>query len=290
MTVKTSKSEAHNTRKEVSEGAANLKGEAFAVMLKDHPTWLELSVDDLVKATVVGAAYLSARKVMLAKIEALGAAEEFRQTVLKEVQTVAKALLEAEARIGKLLPKPEVMHSLSGKRNVHVTRGGRAERILPEGISRNRAHQARLLAENPRAIRQVVGRAILKGNIPTKSAVLTEIAHERKSVQRRQAAVDPKTGLTSEQRAYIEVLEQIVAVLPAQRPPGFNPEFIKLALPLIKTIVFRRLDDWRADMGRYGNKSGESFLDEPWQKPPKPDDYYQEMSNKEFRSKMAGGG
>lgn len=59
-------------------------------------------------------------------------------------------LLDIEARIGELLPSPEEAQRLGGG-NVRVAGSPqeKTRKVLPDGIDRHHAHQARTIKDNP---------------------------------------------------------------------------------------------------------------------------------------------
>lgn len=63
-------------------------------------------------------------------------------------------LLDIEARIGYLLPSAE------------VTRRSGSKKILPEGITDKTAYQSRAIAENPKAVAEVIKEAEENEDIP----------------------------------------------------------------------------------------------------------------------------
>ena len=81
----------------------------------------------------------------------IGLAKDVREQKLGEGQELGGALLDAEARLGELLPPDKyTITSIEGSNRPQKIKS------LPEGISHKLSHQCQQLAEHPALIEQVI--------------------------------------------------------------------------------------------------------------------------------------
>ena len=93
-----------------------------------------------------------------------------RKATLRDGQDAGEMLLDIEARIGELLPEATKTHI--PRRDMAK---GPAEKSLPEGIDYRRAYKARTIAKHPEIVEKVKAKARENEDIPTKTAVISEI-------------------------------------------------------------------------------------------------------------------
>lgn len=106
--------------------------------------YLPDNIKDLTKFVLIGREKLVAVRAAIRVVDKLGLATDVREQKREEATWLAGALLDAEARIGELLPKV-------------VKHGGQSDRgvTLPEGISKKQSSAFQTLAENKDIIEQV---------------------------------------------------------------------------------------------------------------------------------------
>jgi len=138
---------------------------------------LPATMDKLVPLSFIGTAAVQFYRSKVKLIDQLGASEEQRKATLADGQDAGVMLLNIEAKIGELLPKPQELMSKGGGSGPQ----GRQtrKRLLPE----KREYQARVIHRNPAAVAEVIKEAEENEDIPTKTAVLNKIKHQKAEAQ-----------------------------------------------------------------------------------------------------------
>jgi hypothetical protein len=109
---------------------------------------------------LIGREKLTAVRAYIKAIDKVGIAKGVRGQKMEEAQMLAGALLDAEARIGELLPKAERLGSTRGTK------------WLPEGITKKQSHFFQTLADNKDVIEEVKADAEIEEDLPTRMEVL----------------------------------------------------------------------------------------------------------------------
>ena len=128
---------------------------------------LPANVQKLAKFVLVGREKLVAVRASIRAIDKLNLAKEVRDQKLEEADMLANALLDAETRLGDLLPTPRSQRNDLGQL--------KAEKTLPDGITKQRANDFRVLAANKDIVEQVKEDAQLNDELPTRTEVLRRV-------------------------------------------------------------------------------------------------------------------
>jgi hypothetical protein len=169
--------------------------------------------------------------------------EEQRKVTLSDGQDAGEMLLEIEKKIGELLPsEKEAMAGTESKRG--ITKGMPRPKVLPEGINGKRSHQARAIARHPEIVEKVKKQARENEDIPTKTAVLSQIAYEKEKKRREEAEGKRKeiaAVVAIDQIEYLNALDKCIAALPQKPPKTWNESAFAQAKAKAK-IIIRRLE------------------------------------------------
>ena len=130
-------------------------------------THLPVKINELVKFVLIGREKLVAIRAQIRAIDKLDLATGVREQKKEEATMLAGALLDAEARIGELLPPPKSKRNDLGQL--------KAEKTLPQGITKQQANNFRTLADHPEVIEQVKAEAVENDDLPTRTEVLRKI-------------------------------------------------------------------------------------------------------------------
>ena len=158
------------------------KGEEAMEMFKliKAQGMLPATLDKLVPMSFIGQAAVKFYQTKIRLMTQLKMTEEQRQATLRDGQDAGEMLLDIEGRIGELLPSPEEAQAHGRTQaKVHGRTGKDDGRILPEGITSKKAHQARAIKDNPEIVERVKAQARENEDIPTKTAVLNAIEHQK---------------------------------------------------------------------------------------------------------------
>jgi N6-adenosine-specific RNA methylase IME4 len=160
---------------------------------------LPTKIEDLSKFVLVGREKLVAVRAEIRAIEKIGFAKEVRDQKNEEAQLLAGALLEAEARIGKIL---KLLPTAQGIRtDIKNTSSHRCEEVKPKqqiikemGFKKDQVSRFETLAENSDIIEQVKAEAIENDVLPTRREVLRQVK-EKEREQRNQDLKSKATEL-----------------------------------------------------------------------------------------------
>lgn len=115
-------------------------------------------------------------KLKLVKKKELGLTQEQINASLKDGQRIGKIHLLAMSRMGELLPPPEEIKKMLGKKQTHISKNNMGGvKVLPEGIDSDTAFKAREIKRHPKEVIEVIKEAERNKDIPTKTAVLSRI-------------------------------------------------------------------------------------------------------------------
>jgi len=225
--------------------------EAYAVLIRKDPGWLQKPIEELVKMSAVGSVYLEQHKKLLQKIKSgqIELAEEDRKRQLEQGQILADALLDAEVRIGELLPSREDIRraSTGGSRSAPTidslgrkNYGGGGKKVLPPGIDSRRSKAARKLAENPAIVEAIKKEARKNEDLPTKTAVLNRIKYEKEKERKDKVQHQTSDRINRlEEANYIVALERVINLLPPEPPRECSQAFIEKASKYAAVIIRR---------------------------------------------------
>lgn len=152
---------------------------------------LPTKLDELVPLSFIGQAAVEFCTSKIKLMDKLGIAEEQRQATLRDGQDAGELLLEIESRIGQIAEKePSAVRDIqrtNGKFNKPSGKPPKHERL---GLERKRMHQAQQIAKHPDVVQKIKETAKRNEDIPTKTAVLSEIKYQREKQKRKEGAFD----------------------------------------------------------------------------------------------------
>ena len=172
-------------------------------------TQLPETIEDLTQFVLVGKAKLQAYMLKLQTVNKLSVAQEIRDQTLKETQEMSNALIAAEQRIGELLlaiPKATAYNNPSGKegtQNRDTSKLGKTktETISEMGYSMDEASEYQRMAKNPDIVQRVINEALERGEVVTKSQVLSEIKAAKEEAKAEAEANKSTREKFAEQKA-----------------------------------------------------------------------------------------
>lgn len=180
-----------------------------------EPTILKIrvpnTINELHKFIIVGEERLRAYQALIRAADKAGIAKELRDELLEDAQYMGEALIYAEAKLGELLRDlPPNIESLG--RATIVKR-----RSLPRGITKQQSHMYQTLASHPDIIREVVEKARLDENIPTRYQVLKRIKGAATEKKKRPAAFESIQNLIirANERQLDEIEKNITCLMEA---------------------------------------------------------------------------
>ena len=138
------------------------------------------TIEELQEYILIGREKLKAYQVKINAIKNLGLSKDVRDKALEDSQSMATALLYAEAKLGELLKNNETSHGGS-----FVNKKGGSKKSLPPGISHKQSHFAQTLAEHKDKIEEVIQEAREREDIPTRLKV-----YQRVKAMEKQKRVD----------------------------------------------------------------------------------------------------
>lgn len=174
---------------------------------------LPTKLEELVPLSFIGSAAVKFYKAKVEAMRQLGVAEDQRKATLSDGQDAGECLLRIEARIGELA-KAEPRGDTTPKR--HRVPGDRDLPLKHEkiGIPYNRMKNAEAIHSHPEAVERVIKEARENEDIPTRTAVLKEIAYQKVKTQRDKFSRGEKQTINEALEKYIELLSQINLGLP----------------------------------------------------------------------------
>ena len=159
-----------------------MKGEQEAMeifQLVKGNQMLPSKIEDLVPLSFMGEAALSFYRTKIKLMNQLKMAEDQREATLSDGQDAGEMLLNIESRIGEIASK-----EISAKPKVGGKGGGAKPSTEPLkherlGMNKDRMKQSQQIFNNPEAVKRVLKEARENQDIPTKTAVLSEIRHKK---------------------------------------------------------------------------------------------------------------
>jgi hypothetical protein len=216
------------------------KGEAVKIFdLVVQGKTLPATMDKLVPMSFIGSAAVKFYQAKVKLMDQLGVSEEQRKATLADGQDAGVMLLNIEARIGELIESvPEREKKAAA---------GRGERSLPVEVNKDRSKAAQAIHRNPAAVAEVIREAKENEDIPTKTAVLNKIKHQKAEAQLKAFREQyPKGPKPPELPIYLEkCIDHLVQVntvvkqffnYPDQVQPDRMQEFIRQVKILVGII------------------------------------------------------
>jgi len=215
--------------------------EIFQIVKKNKllPTKLE----DLLPLSYIGQAAVSFHREKIKLMKSLDMSEAQRKATLKDGQDAGEMLLNIEARIGELIISERVRVD-DGQPGKPRDKNGRMKAYLPKGINKTRSHQSQQIAKNPKIVEKIKAKAKANEDIPTKTAVLSEIKFENEKKRRKQAEGKRQQSriiMNLDQKKYINALDRCLSILPKRPPKDWDDIALSEATAKAK-IIIRRLE------------------------------------------------
>jgi len=225
----------------------NLKKEEAVELFKliKQNNLLPATIDKLVPLSFIGQAAVSYYRSKIKLMDQLNMTEAQRKATLRDGQEAGEMLLDIELRIGELAEKEEKAITKPPK---GTPRGGGAlpsgvppkhERI---GIPVKRMHEVQQMAKHPEIVERIKAKARETEDIPTRTAVVSEIRYENEKKRRKVAEgkkEEIKAVVAIDQVLYIEALEKCLRTLPQKPPKRWEEGSLKMAKTLVKLIMKR---------------------------------------------------
>ena len=186
-----------------------------------RPIILPIKLEELTKFVLVGREKLVAVRAEIRAIEKLDLATGVREQKREEASMLAGALLDAEARIGELLPKPKSIRNDLGQL--------KAEKTLPEGITKQQADKFRTLAENKDIIEEVKKEAEENDDLPTRTEVLKKVKEKEKEIRIEKEKKDRQKKISDieiRKGDFKKVLSDVFNIDAIITDPPYPKEFI----------------------------------------------------------------
>lgn len=208
---------------------------------------LPAKLEDLIPMSFIGQAAVEFCRTKIKALDQLNATEEQRKATLKDGQDAGEMLLDIEARIGQLLPKTgEHLSVYPRNKNGHTIKPSEAEVGLGFGLSEYRARTARTIAANPTIVARVKAEARAREDIPTRTAVMSQIALEREKTRRIDAEkirdrIEKETRaiIAVEEAKYLNALDRCIAILPHKPPKNWGEKAFRTAKAKAEIIIKR---------------------------------------------------
>jgi len=144
---------------------------------------LTTKLDELVPMSFIGDLAVKFAQEKINLMEKLNMAESQRKATLKDGQGAGELLLTIEGRIGALAlkePKAKGTPVKSKQGGFTGTKpSGKEPKHKRLGIDRHRMDQSQQIAKHPEIVEKVKARAKENEDIPTKTAVLSEIKYQK---------------------------------------------------------------------------------------------------------------
>jgi hypothetical protein len=139
---------------------------------------LPANIEEIHKFILIGNEVLKAHKAKIRALEKVESSYAAKEAALKDGQDMAEILLDAEAKLGKLLKK------IPPKRDKQSSSNRTSLPSLPPGITKKESHKAQTIASNPKIIEQVKEKAEKEKRLPTSEEVYREVKIQEKKKDR----------------------------------------------------------------------------------------------------------
>ena len=203
---------------------------------------LPQKMEDLVPLSFIGQTAVTFYRQMIKGFDQLKMTEEQRKRTLKDGQEAGELLLDIETKIGELATKekPEFYKGIPKDRRALQGIVDKHKRLsLP---SKKRMHQAEAIHKHPEIVEKIKAKARENEDIPTRTAVISQINYEKEKQRRKEAEgkkIESKTVIAIEQTQYINALDRCITILPKQPPKKWNENLLKEATAKAQIIIKR---------------------------------------------------
>ena len=183
---------------------------------------LPAKLEDLTKFVIVGREKLTAVRAEIRAIDKLSLAQDVKEQKTEEAQSLAEALLDAETRIGELLPSTS-----------QRSEAGTFEKTLPEGISWNQSSAYQKMAEHQDIVEEVKAEAREQDDLPTRTEVIRRI----KLLDKPHVAQNSGNNEWYTPKEYIEAARKVLGVI------DLDPASTILANTVVKAEQIYTIED-----------------------------------------------
>jgi len=193
-----------------------------------RPENLPDNVEGLREFILVEGARVEAYRAALKKVDRLNIAQDVWLKTLADAQTVARALLFAEMKLGDLLKAiPDKAAS-----------SARGTRSLPEGITKKQSYEAQLLSDHADIVELTIVEAEQHRDIASRRGVLRAIDRARKSVEKPERAEVDDVEAGSSKDAKKRLME-CLALLQEPFPSDLGADELEVLRELARCISRR---------------------------------------------------
>jgi len=207
---------------------------------------LPTKLDELVPMSFIGDLAVKFAQEKINLMEKLNMAESQRKATLKDGQGAGELLLTIEGRIGKIALKEKPAKSIPIKTKKGfsgATPSGERPKHERLGMNRKKMDQSQQIAKHPEIVEKVKARAKENEDIPTKTAVLSEIKYQKEKVRRKKSETfrnnKTKLQISIEESVYVTALDRCATVLPSVPPKTWSEGGFQMAKAKANIIIKR---------------------------------------------------
>jgi len=208
---------------------------------------LPTKLDELVPLSFIGELAVKFAKEKFDLMEKLNMADAQRKATLKDGQGAGELLLTIEGRIGDIASKEPDAKGIPVK-----AKGGALTGMKPSGkkpkherlkMNRHRMQQSQQISKHPEIVEKVKAQAKENEDIPTKTAVLSEIKYQKEKVRRKKSETfrnnKTKLQISIEESVYVTALDRCATVLPSVPPKTWSEGGFQMAKAKANIIIKR---------------------------------------------------
>ena len=200
--------------------------EFFNVVVQNN--LLPANIDELVPLSFIGQAAVTFYRQKVKLMDELKMTEEQRKITLKDGQGAGEMLLEIESRIGEIaMNEPDLSKETRFDKGANI--GGKPTGKPPKherlGMTARKVNDSQQIAKNPEIVEKIKAQAKANDDIPTKTAVLSEIRYQNEKKRRKEAEgkqQKTKMMISIDQSRYIMALDKCARTLPKEPPKEWN--------------------------------------------------------------------
>lgn len=201
--------------------------------------------EDVVAITLIGNPITKMYQERL-KVMEFSATEEQKKATLKDGQRIGGFVLDCEVRLGKIskdMPYVEFERKFDDKgKFTGAAPSGAKPKHERLGVTRKKLQDSQKIAKHPEAVEKIKAQAKESEDIPTKTAVLSEIRYQKEKKRRKEAEGKQekiKAIVAIEQAEYIQALDKCLRILPQKPPKDWDQTLLKEAKVKAQLIINR---------------------------------------------------
>lgn len=218
----------------------NNNTQIFDELIKREPDFLDRPLKELLPMRFMGEVAVNAYQGLLKRLDNLPLSLEEKKSRLKDGQDAGKALLSIEAKIGNLLDSPKYFIARSGDK-ISKKAKEKAKLVEEIGLTRNQRLRARVIARNPKEVKEIIKEAKENEDIPTKTAVLNKIAYKREKARKKGKMETTRLEMKANAYLYYGKLEEACRLIPS-RPPSDLTEKDYIAIKALALLIIKKLE------------------------------------------------